>query len=106
METARGRSAGGFKTTPVPETTAGDGEAAYPVDYTRGGLTSFLVLNGQVPYSGPIQLLTPQAPTSGTQPGPATFHRGAASGARKNRALAQPPETSGTGNSPGPVKSK
>lgn len=44
----------------IPQTTVGSGEAAYPVDYTKSGLTSFLVLNGAVPYSGPVQLLTPK----------------------------------------------
>jgi hypothetical protein len=43
----------------IPQTTAGSGEAAFPIDYNGTGLTSFLVLNGEVPYSGPVQLLTP-----------------------------------------------
>jgi hypothetical protein len=43
----------------IPQTTTGSGEAAFPIDYNRTGLTSFLVLNGEVPYSGPVQLLTP-----------------------------------------------
>jgi hypothetical protein len=71
-----GNASGGFTTQPIPETTVGAGDRAYPVDYTRDGLTAFLVLNGQVPHSGPIQLLTPQPQTSGTLSGPVTFHRG------------------------------
>ena len=58
-----GNATGGFTTMPIPETTAGSGEAAHPVDYNRSGLTSFLVLNGEVPYSGPVQLLTPTPQT-------------------------------------------
>jgi len=45
---------------PIPQTTQGSGEAAYPIDYNHSGLTSFLVLNGAVPDTGPVQLLTPQ----------------------------------------------
>ena len=45
----------------IPETTIGSGEAAYAIDYNNSGLTSFLVLNGAVPYTGPVQLLTPTA---------------------------------------------
>ena len=59
-----GNATGGFTTQPTPETTAGGGDRAYALDYNRDGLTDFLVLNGQVPNSGPIQLLTPQ-PVSG-----------------------------------------
>jgi hypothetical protein len=56
-----GNATGGFPTTQtIPETTIGGGGKAYPIDYTHDGLTSFLVLNGQVPNPGPIQLLTPQ----------------------------------------------
>jgi hypothetical protein len=58
-----GNATGGFTPMSIPQTTAGSGEAAYPVDYNHSGLTSFLVLNGEVPYSGPIQLLTPQPST-------------------------------------------
>ncbi len=49
-----------FTSQTIPETTVGGGDKAYPIDYTHDGLTSFLVLNGQVPNTGPIQLLTPQ----------------------------------------------
>jgi hypothetical protein len=49
-----------FTSQTIPETTVGGGDKAYPIDYTHDGLTSFLVLNGQVPNPGPIQLLTPQ----------------------------------------------
>ena len=59
-----GNATGGFTTQPIPETTAGGGNRGYALDYNHDGLTDFLVLNGQVPNSGPIQLLTPQ-PVSG-----------------------------------------
>jgi hypothetical protein len=55
-----GNAKGGFSTMKIPETTAGGGDQAYPIDYTGDGLTSFLVLNGQTPHPGPLQLLTPQ----------------------------------------------
>ena len=58
-----GDATGGFKTMPIPETTVGAGESAFPIDYNHSGLTSFLVLNGQVPHSGQVQLLTPQPTT-------------------------------------------
>jgi hypothetical protein len=51
---------GGSTTMPIPQTTTGSGERAFPVDYNHSGLTSFLVLNGAVPSTGPVQLLTPQ----------------------------------------------
>ena len=54
-----GNATGGFTTMSIPETTTGSGEGAFPVDYNRSGLTSFVVLNGEVPYTGPVQLLTP-----------------------------------------------
>jgi len=54
-----GDAAGGFTTMSIPQITAGSGEAAFPVDYNRSGLTSFLVLNGPAPIMGPVQLLTP-----------------------------------------------
>ncbi len=57
---------GGFTTMAVPQTTTGSGERAFPIDYNHSGLTSFLVLNGAVPSTGPIQLLTP-APTEGAR---------------------------------------
>jgi FG-GAP-like repeat len=59
-----GNPTGGFKTHEIPQTTVGSGESAWPVDYNNSGLTSFLVLNGEVPYSGPVQLLTPKKETS------------------------------------------
>jgi hypothetical protein len=55
-----GNATGGFKTMTIPETTVGGGTRAYAIDYTKDGLDSFLVLNGQVPNTGPVQLLTPQ----------------------------------------------
>jgi hypothetical protein len=55
-----GDAKGGFTTQKIPQTTTGAGEAAFPIDYNRSGLTSFLVLNGEVPDSGPVQLLTPK----------------------------------------------
>jgi hypothetical protein len=60
-----GNATGGFTPMPIPETTVGAGDRAHPVDYTKDGLTAFLVLNGQVPHSGPIQLLTPPRQRSG-----------------------------------------
>jgi hypothetical protein len=56
-----GDASGGFTTQPIPEATAGVGDRAYALDYNGDGLTDFLVLNGQVPASGPIQLLTPHS---------------------------------------------
>jgi hypothetical protein len=55
-----GNATGGFTTQAIPQTTTGSGERAFPIDYNKSGLTSFLVLNGAVPYSGPVQLLTPK----------------------------------------------
>jgi hypothetical protein len=55
----RGNASGGFTKQSIPQTTAGIGDQAYALDYNHDGLTDFLVLNGQVPSSGPIQLLTP-----------------------------------------------
>jgi hypothetical protein len=55
-----GNATGGFTTMTIPETTVGGGTRAYPIDYTKDGLDSFLVLNGQVPNTGPLQLLTPK----------------------------------------------
>jgi hypothetical protein len=54
-----GNASGGFTDQPIPETTTGQGDYAYPIDYNHDGLTDFLVLNGRNPYPGPIQLLTP-----------------------------------------------
>ena len=54
-----GNASGGFTTQPIPETSTGQGDVAYPLDYNHDGLTDFLVLNGRNPYPGPIQLLTP-----------------------------------------------
>jgi FG-GAP-like repeat len=56
-----GNATGGFTTQPIPETSSGRGDLAYPVDYNRDGLTDFLVLNGKDNYYGPIQLLTPHS---------------------------------------------
>jgi hypothetical protein len=58
-----GNATGGFITETIPETTVGGGTRAYPIDDTHDGLTSFLVLNGQVPNTGLVQLLTPQPTT-------------------------------------------
>jgi len=55
-----GNASGGFTTMTIPEATVGGGTRAYPIDYTHDGLTSFLVLNGQVPSTGPLQLVTPR----------------------------------------------
>jgi hypothetical protein len=59
-----GNASGGFTKQPIPETTVGMGDRAYPLDYNHDGLTDFLVLNGsgiggRAP--GPIQLLTPRS---------------------------------------------
>ena len=54
-----GNASGGFTQQSIPKTTTGIGDQAYALDYNHDGLTDFLVLNGQVPSSGPIQLLTP-----------------------------------------------
>ena len=70
-----GNATGGFTTQPIPEATAGGGNRAYALDYNHDGLTDFLVLNGQVPNPGPIQLLTPSA--SGTLPQAVSSQRGA-----------------------------
>jgi hypothetical protein len=74
-----GNATGGFTTMKIPETTVGGGDEAYPIDYTKNGLTSFLVLNGSVPTPGPLQLLTPK-PTSAFGPlaQVASLQRGAA----------------------------
>ena len=61
-----GDATGGFTTMTIPEATVGGGTRAYPIDYTKDGLTSFLVLNGQVPGTGLLQLLTPEAASSST----------------------------------------
>jgi hypothetical protein len=42
-----GNAEGGFTTQTIPETTVGGGTRAYPIDYTKDGLTSFLVLKRQ-----------------------------------------------------------
>jgi len=60
-----GNAKGGFTQMTIPETTLGGGTRAYPIDYTKDGLSSFLVLNGQVPNTGLVQLLTPQPSMSG-----------------------------------------
>jgi hypothetical protein len=78
-----GNATGGFTTQPIPETTVGIGEEVYPIDYTQDGLVSFLVLNGQVPATGPVQLLTPHPTAAGARfarvgLGPVTVHRSAA----------------------------
>ena len=62
-----GNAKGGFTTMKIPETTIGGGTRAYPIDYTKDGLASFLVLNGQVPNTGPLQLLTPQTSAAAQQ---------------------------------------
>ena len=54
-----GNATGGFTTMTIPQAATGSGEAAFPIDYNHSGLTSFLVLNGAVPLTGPVQLLTP-----------------------------------------------
>ena len=53
-----GTPTGTFPTQlPVPESSVGQGDHAYPIDYNRDGLTDFLVLNGRDTNPGLIQLL-------------------------------------------------
>jgi hypothetical protein len=73
--TATGISA---TTMTIPQATVGGGDTAYPIDYTKDGLDSFLVLNGQVPNAGPIQLLTPQPSTPSALARMSSFKPGAA----------------------------
>jgi VCBS repeat protein len=56
-----GNATGDFTKQTIPETTAGVGDRAFPLDYNQDGLTDFLVLNGQEPDTGPLQLLTPHS---------------------------------------------
>jgi hypothetical protein len=72
-----GNATGGFTPMTIPQTTVGGGNRAYPVDYTHDGLSSFLVLNGQVPNPGPIQLLTPQPTSMRALTRTVSFHSGA-----------------------------
>ena len=58
-----GNATGGFTTMSIPQTSVGSGESAFPIDHNHSGLTSFLVLNGAVPNTGPVQLPTPQPST-------------------------------------------
>ena len=46
-----------FTSLPIPETTTGNGDNAYPIDVEHNGLTDFLVLNGKDPALGPMQLI-------------------------------------------------
>jgi hypothetical protein len=73
-----GNAKGGFASMKIPEATTGGGTRAYPIDYTKDGLSSFLVLNGQVPSKGPLQLLTPQPSSSGLLTRTVSFRSGAA----------------------------
>ena len=68
-----GDATGGFTTQAIPQTTVGGGNRVYPIDHTHDGLGSFLVLNGQVPNRGPIQLLTPQPSSPRTPARTASF---------------------------------
>ncbi|CAN5171262.1 hypothetical protein BH20ACT24_BH20ACT24_01610 [soil metagenome] len=63
-----------FTEIPIPQATEGSGDAVYPLDYDRNGLTDFLVLNGGGA-PGPIQLI---AFFAGGLPGPdaSAFARG------------------------------
>jgi hypothetical protein len=67
-----------FTSMTIPQATVGGGDTAYPIDYTKDGLSSFLVLNGQVPNAGPIQLLTPQPSTPSAVARMTSFKPGAA----------------------------
>jgi len=74
-----GNATGGFPTMmTIPQATVGGGDTAYPIDYTHDGLSSFLVLNGQVPNTGPIQLLTPQPSMASALARMTSFKPGAA----------------------------
>jgi hypothetical protein len=73
-----GNATGGFAATTIPETTVGGGTRAYPIDPAKDGLDSFLVLNGQVPSTGLVQLLTPNPSSSGTLPRTFSLKPGAA----------------------------
>ena len=78
-----GNANGGFKSQPIPETTVGTGDRVYALDYNHDGLSDFLVLNGQVPRMGPVQLLTPQVQGNHQLPGRGPLARSPAiSGAR------------------------
>ena len=72
-----GNATGTFTPMTIPQTTVGGGNRAYPVDDTHDGLSSFLVLNGQVPNPGPIQLLTPQPTSMRALTRMVSFHSGA-----------------------------
>jgi len=72
-----GNATGTFTPMTIPQTTVGGGNRAYPVDDTHDGLSSFLVLNGQVPNPGPIQLLTPQPTSMRALTRTVSFHSGA-----------------------------
>ena len=72
-----GTATGAFAPTTIPQTTAGGGNRAYPVDHAHDGLSSFLILNGQVPNPGPIQLPTPQPTSMRALTRTVSFHSGA-----------------------------
>ena len=72
-----GNATGTFTPMTIPQTTVGGGNRAYPVDDTHDGLSSFLILNGQVPNPGPIQLLTPQPTSMRALTRTVSFHSGA-----------------------------
>jgi VCBS repeat protein len=72
-----GNATGGFTTMTIPETTVGGGTRAVPIDFTKDGLDSFLVLNGQVPNTGPLQLLVPEPSSSRTLTRTVSFHAAA-----------------------------
>jgi hypothetical protein len=55
-----GNATGRFTSQPIPQTSLGQGDHAYPIDYNGDGLSDFLVLNGRDQYQGPIQLITPR----------------------------------------------
>jgi hypothetical protein len=42
----------------IPQTSRGRGDAVAPIDYDGDGSMDFIVLNGEGPASGPIQLIT------------------------------------------------
>lgn len=47
-----------FAPAEIPQTSRGRGDAVEPIDYDSDGSTDFIVLNGEGPALGPIQLIT------------------------------------------------
>jgi hypothetical protein len=47
----------GFRTTPIPETSAGSGFSVAPIQADPDPEMEFLVTNGRADFTGPIQLI-------------------------------------------------